>query len=444
MITVSLPLSSYHRSQEIWLIISLLFLAIMGGWITTYWLVFLLLGLSVYLGWHLYNAYRLLQWFFYPKKIILPEAVGIWGEIFNHCYHWQQRNRKRKRKLSTMLKRVRRFTAAMPDASVILSAEQEIEWFNKASRKLLGFRSPQDLGQPIINLIRYPNFHHYLNHYQTQDSVKLVSPINPNMMLRINVVPYAGHRYLLLARDVTQLHRLEQVRRDFVANVSHELRTPLTVIAGFLETMSDSDDEPLKNWQRPLFLMNQQVSRMRSIVEDLLLLSRLESEYYQTTTEPVIVAELLEEIYYDAEALDQDNKYIFILQLDQELVLEGNAEELRSAFSNLVFNAVRYTPEGGEITLRCYQDERGAHVAISDTGEGIASEHIPRLTERFYRVDVGRSRNQGGTGLGLAIVKHVLNRHNAQLHIESTVGKGSLFRCDFPTQSICKSESSEF
>ncbi|OUD11753.1 hypothetical protein TPSD3_16430 [Thioflexithrix psekupsensis] len=422
-----------------WLIIALFFIALMGGWLSTHWLLFLCLGLSFYLAWHLYNAYRLLQWFSHPKKITLPEAVGIWGEIFDHCYHWQQRNRKRKRKLSTMLKRVRRFTAAMPDASVILSAEQEIEWFNKASRKLLGFRSPQDLGQPIVNLIRYPNFRHYLNHYQQQDSVKLVSPINPNMMLRINIVPYAGHRYLLSARDVTQLHRLEQVRRDFVANVSHELRTPLTVIAGFLEAMTDSDDESLKNWQRPLFLMNQQVLRMRSIVEDLLLLSRLESENYQIVTEPVLLAELLEEIYHDAEALDQENKHVFILKLDPELALEGNAEELRSAFSNLVFNAVRYTPEGGEITLHCYQDERGAHVAVSDTGEGIAAEHIPRLTERFYRVDVGRSRNQGGTGLGLAIVKHVLNRHGAQLHIESVVGKGSLFRCDFPLHAICKS-----
>lgn len=438
MIKVILPLSSYHRGQEMWLIIALLFITIMGGWITTYWLFSFLLGLGFYLGWHLYNCYLLLQWFAYPKKMLLPESIGIWGEIFNHCYHWQQRNRKRKRKLSTMLKRVRRFTAAMPDASVILSSEQEIEWFNKASRKLLGFRSPQDLGQPIVNLIRYPNFRYYLNHYQTQDSVKLVSPINPNIMLRINVVPYAGHRYLLLARDVTQLHHLEQVRRDFVANVSHELRTPLTVIAGFLETMSDSDDELLENWQRPLFLMNQQVSRMRSIVEDLLLLSRLESETHHSTTEPVIVAELLEDIFYDAQVLAQDKKHVFILQLDQELALEGNAEELRSAFSNLVFNAVRYTPAGGEITLRCYQNNQGAYVAVSDTGEGIAPEHIPRLTERFYRVDVGRSRNQGGTGLGLAIAKHVLSRHGAQLHIESVVGKGSLFRCDFPRQSICK------
>ncbi len=440
-----LEVSDYRWYQEFWFVLVLFVVGQVLGWFTGLWLTFLVLTFVLYIGWHLYNLYRLNLWLAYPKKNNLPEAMGLWGEIFDRCYRLHQRNRKRKRKLSNMLKRVRRFTAAMPDASVILNANQEIEWFNKASRKLLGFRSPQDLGQAIGNLIRYPSFQTFLNQLNEKESLKFVSPANNNIMLRINVVPYAGNHYLLLARDVTQLHRLEQVRRDFVANVSHELRTPLTVIAGFLETMSD-DEEYASQWERPLLLMNQQVARMRNIVEDLLLLSRLEGENHELSTEPVVVAELVQEIYQEALALSEEQglRHQFNLELDHDLLLMGHAEELRSAFSNLVFNAVRYTPSGGQIRLRWYCDEYGAYFTVIDSGEGIAPEHIPRLTERFYRVDVGRSRSQGGTGLGLAIVKHVLNHHGAQLHIESTVGEGSVFCCDFPVRMITQLSEDDF
>lgn len=435
-----LQISGFRWHQEAWLIVALVVLILISGTLTEGWYSSIILAGAAYLGWHLYNIYRLNCWLAHPKKSMLPEAVGIWGEIFDRCYRLHQNNRKRKRKLSTMLKRVRRFTAAMPDASIILSPEQEIEWFNKAARKLLGLQSPQDIGQSITNLIRYPSFQAYLKDIQSTDSLKIVSPLSPSMMLRINIVPYAGNRYLMLARDVTQLHCLEQVRRDFVANVSHELRTPLTVITGFLETLSDSEEECAQHWARPLLLMSQQAARMRNIVEDLLLLSRLEGENSIHATEPVMVAELLQEIQHEAQLLSQEHGHTFTLSADPDLVIAGKHEELRSAFSNLVFNAVRYTPEAGQICLYWYRDEAGAHFAVSDTGEGIALEHIPRLTERFYRVDVGRSRSQGGTGLGLAIVKHVLNRHGAQLHIESVVDQGSTFRCDFPPQLICTFE----
>jgi two-component system phosphate regulon sensor histidine kinase PhoR len=253
-------------------------------------------------------------------------------------------------------------------------------------------------------------------------------------MLSVSVIPYGDNQHLLLGHDITQLHRLEQIRSDFIANVSHELRTPLTVIAGFLETMRDAED-CTQEFQRPLLLMAQQTARMRNIVEDLLFLSRLESEPATDRGTPVVVADLLKTIYEEAQVLSGEQHHI-TLEVDETVIIYGHTEELHSAFSNLVYNAVRYTPPGGDISIRWYQDAEGIHLAVHDTGEGIAPEHLPRLTERFYRIDVGRSRLQGGTGLGLAIVKHVLNRHKGHLHIESEVGKGSLFRCDFsPTMN---------
>jgi two-component system phosphate regulon sensor histidine kinase PhoR len=314
---------------------------------------------------------------------------------------------------------------------VVLGPRYEIEWFNKAAIQLLGLQSPRDRGQPITNLIRYPSLHNYLSQANFEDtSIKFISPSNPSMMLSVSVIPYAETQHLLLARDITHLHRLEQIRSDFIANVSHELRTPLTVISGFMETLQDAQMGP--EFERPLLLMAQQTARMRNIVEDLLLLSRLESETATPGGEPVEVEEMLRSIYEEAKILSGEQRHQITLTVEEDLIIYGHSEELRSAFSNLVFNAVRYTPAGGEISIRWYSDEEGIHFAVSDTGEGIAPEHLPRLTERFYRVDVGRSRHHGGTGLGLAIVKHVLNRHQGLLHIESKIGQGSLFRCDFP------------
>jgi two-component system phosphate regulon sensor histidine kinase PhoR len=416
--------------QEFWrllgLIVGMLFIGLLTGQIV----LFLFIAILIYLSWHLYNLYRLERWFTHSKKFYPPEAVGIWGEVFYHFYRLQQRNRKRKRKLSAILKRFKKSTAAMPDAAVVLGQNFEIEWLNKAAHRLLGLQSPQDRGKPITNFIRSPAFCQYLGNADDKTSINLASPADPNIILRMCVVPYAGNQHLLLARDVTQIHRLEQIRSDFIANVSHELRTPLTVINGFLETMRDEDCP--KKWERPLLLMAQQTARMRNIIEDLLLLSRLESEQTVNMTQPVAVADMLNTICEEAQLLSGDKKHHITLEADKDLTINGHAQELRSAFSNLVFNAVRYTPAGGDIKVRWFSDKKGRHFEVSDTGEGIAPEHLPRLTERFYRVDVGRSRSQGGTGLGLAIVKHVLNRHQGQLRIDSTLGEGSTFWCDFP------------
>ncbi|MDY6993082.1 MAG: phosphate regulon sensor histidine kinase PhoR, partial [Pseudomonadota bacterium] len=342
----------------------------------------------------------------------------------------QKRNRKHKRKLSALLKRFKRSTAAMPDAAVVLGPDYEIEWFNHSAQQLLGLQ-PQDKGQPIRNLIRYPAFGHYLVQTEEQEHIDFVSPINPELMLRVNIVPYTGQRSLLLARDITNFHRLEQIRRDFVANLSHELNTPLTVIGGFVEIMSDAEDSCDAQCQRSLALIGQQVTRMRSIIDDMLLLSRLESAPPTDEGEIIKVTQILKSIYEEAHVLSGERNHNITLDVDEHLTLIGRSEELRSAFSNLVSNAIRYTPDGGQIHLRGYQDEQHVYVEVRDSGEGIAPEHIPHLTRRFYRVDTGRSRSQGGTGLGLAIVKYVLLRHHGELDIESIVGVGSSFRCTF-------------
>ncbi|MEN8215781.1 MAG: phosphate regulon sensor histidine kinase PhoR [Pseudomonadota bacterium] len=416
--------------QEFWRLLGLIVGMLFIGFLTGQIVLFLFIAILIYLSWHLFNLYRLEHWFTHSKKIYPPEAVGIWGEVFYHFYRLQQRNRKRKRKLSAMLKRFKKSTAAMPDAAVVLGQNFEIEWLNKAAHRLLGLQSPQDIGKPITNFIRSPAFSQYLANDDEKSAINLASPTDPNIILRMHIVPYAGNQHLLLARDVTQIHLLEQIRRDFIANVSHELRTPLTVINGFIETMRGEDCP--KEWERPLLLMAQQTARMCNIIEDLLLLSRLESAPAMEMTQPIVVADMLKSICEEAQILSGEKNHHISLDADKNLSLNGYAQELRSAFSNLVFNAVRYTPAGGSIKLRWYQDKKGRHFEVRDTGEGIAPEHLPRLTERFYRVDVGRSRSQGGTGLGLAIVKHVLNRHQGELRIESTVGEGSTFWCDFP------------
>ena len=255
-----------------------------------------------------------------------------------------------------------------------------------------------------------------------------------------SVVRYGKEHLLLVARDVTPIHRLDQVRRDFVANVSHELRTPLTVISGFLETMSEEHSsypqQWARQWGRSVHLMRQEAARMQHLVEELLLLSRLEMDKGMHRREVIAVSGMLAMISEEAIALsgtlNGEPRHIFSVVADTGVRLCGNNTELRSAFSNLIFNAVQYTPSHGEINVRWYADASGAHLEVQDTGLGISAEHIPRLTERFYRVDTARSRDSGGTGLGLAIVKHVLNRHDAQLRIESELGEGSTFICDFP------------
>ena len=405
----------------------------------------LLMGGTTYLGWNLYNLHRLNRWLTQGRKLQPPEAPGIWGEVFHHLYLLQKRNRNRKRKLKSYLKRFRESTAVTPDATVVLGERWEILWWNDAATRLIGLRHPQDVGQMVGNLIRIPLFGDYIHRGEFDEAIEIPSPIDASVRLSVRVVPYGKGQRLVVARDVTLLHQLEQVRRDFVANVSHELRTPLTVIRGFLENLIDAAEEDsalpngggeggmaAKQWRRSLTLMHQQSERMEQIVEDLLLLSRLESGERPNGGSVIDLQAMIGSIVEEARALSGERHHRIDVQLDSKVELRGNPKELRSAFSNLVFNAVQYTPPGGLITIEWGAVEEGRRLRVSDTGEGIAAHHIPRLTERFYRVDVGRSRERGGTGLGLAIVKHVLSRHRARLQVESSPGKGSRFSCIFP------------
>lgn len=426
--------------QELWRAAGLLFIAVLTGLMIGEVAWTLLAGMAVYLGWHLYQLARLERWLRTKHTPTPPEGVGIWGEVFHHLYRQQLRHKRRKRKLRGLLKRFEEATAAMPDGAVVLGPNDQIEYMNEAACRLLGLQAHQDLGQRVANLVRHPSFMAYLAKGDYREGVQFPSPANERIVLSVRIVPYGKDQRLLIARDVTRLHRLELMRRDFVANVSHELRTPLTVVGGFVETLADGDDPCAQQWGRSLELMKQQTSRMQRIVEDLLLLSRLETDTRGASRDPVSVPAMLAAIREDAEALSGERKHTITLEADAALWLKGSDGELRSAFSNLVFNAVKYTPEGGKINVRWYADEKGAHLEVIDTGVGIAPHHIPRLTERFYRVDVGRSRASGGTGLGLAIVKHVLNRHDGKLRIESEVEKGSKFICDFPLNMVVRRE----
>lgn len=419
-------------SAEIWRIIGLLVIGLVVGLIFDYVLISLFLSTLFYLAWHIYNLVRLDRWLRQGKKSDLPQAGGVWGEIYYQLHRLQQRNRKRKRKLAAQLNRFQESTAAMPDAMVVLNEIGGIEWWNEAATRLLGLRSPQDLGQRIDNLVRFPAFTQYLAADNFSERVEMPSPNDDRIMLSVQIISYGNNQRLFVARDVTPLHRLEQIRRDFIANVSHELRTPLTVMVGFLETILDADSDIAKSWGRSLHLMQQQAQRMQRIVEDLLLLSRLESNQKVTNETEVQVPPLLFAIREEALALSGDKRHRIELNIDSDLWLKGSETELRSAFSNLVFNAVQYSPADATIYLYWHAENDHVYFSVRDTGIGIAAHHIPRLTERFYRADTGRSRENGGTGLGLAIVKHVLNRHQAQLQIESEVGKGSKFTCVFP------------
>lgn len=405
----------------------------------------ILTGVCLYLIRHLKYLNQLTKWLAQSKSTEPPEGTGAWFDIFNRIYELQKRNKSQKIILASALTRFQEAASAMPDAMVILTQEGKIEWFNQAAKRLLGLKSPQDIDQHITNLIRYPVFKKYLREEEKDpQGVEIRSPLDESLILQVRIMPYGKGKALLDARDVTRVSQLEQVRRHFVANISHELRTPLTVLAGYVETLLATENSKDNQWHEPMKHMRSQTSRMQGIVKDLLLLTRLENYSEVIAGSPVNVAELIEMLLEEAKMLGHDKKQALTADYDTSLQIIGKREYLQSAFSNLVSNAVRYTPKGGNIHIKWYKDESGAHFVVEDTGMGVSSADIPRLTERFFRVDEARSRETGGTGLGLAIVKHVLNGHDANLSVESELGKGSRFSCNFPVSRIDVPKSLEF
>ena len=398
----------------------------------------LALGLALYLAWTLKQLLRLHRWLReHQPDQPPPDGYGLWGEVFDSIYHMQRRDQRARGRLQAVIDRVQESTAALRDAVIMLDADGNLEWWNRAAETLLGLKTPQDSGQPVTNLIRHPRFKEYFEQEQYAEPLEIPSPVNDRLRVQFLITRYGNNEHLMLVRDVTRIHQLEQMRKDFVANVSHELRTPLTVITGYLETLLDNVEDVNPRWKRALQQMEQQGVRMQTLLNDLLLLAKLEATDYPSDNLPVSVTTLLQSIVSDAKALSGPRNQTISLDIEDDVLLKGSEAELRSAFSNLVFNAVKYTPEQGTIRVRWWADAQGAHLRVQDSGIGIDAKHLPRLTERFYRVDSSRASNTGGTGLGLAIVKHVLLRHRATLEISSVPGHGSTFTCHFAaTQAV--------
>lgn len=416
----------------------ILLISAITGIITSHFFACLSLGLVLYIIWFHQRLYELRK---HLREIDLRgdyEFQGILDDILHDFNRVRVHYQDRCRNLLAHLKRYQTATKALPDAVILLGENGRIEWANDKASDYLGINWPQDEGHRISNLLRDPRLADMLQDTQSidaDDRLELALSLNQDRYLEFRVVPYGDDQSLLVARDITEIHKSTQMRKDFIANASHELRTPLTVIAGYLEAIeNDRSDAKTSRWSDIVGKMRAHAVRMQRLIEDLLKLSALES--VRSTWDEVTVSELLSTVFNEAKILSGEMEHIFYMETNPNLWLKGNQQELYSAFSNLVFNAVQYTPEKGVIRIRWYEKDGNARMEVTDSGDGISSEHIPRLTERFYRVDKGRSRDRGGTGLGLAIVKHVLVNHNATLEIESKPGKGSTFRCIFLQKNV--------
>ena len=407
------------------------------GWAADEFWLGLAATLAIWLGVQFYQLFRLEHWLRNRGRVEPPNPGGPWGDVVAQVVRLHRRKGFHKQRVIHIFRELRRSTAAMPDGVIVLNAANEITWFNRMAGHLLGLRRKVDFGLRIDNLLRQPEFARYLGARHFDAPIVVRAGRTPEGHLALQLVPYGDQQKLLLVRDVTRENLVAAMRRDFVANASHELRSPLTVISGYLETLA-SDPQLDPELAAPMQAMRRQAERMTAIVRDLLELSRLEASDAEIIGEDVDVPALLALLRKDVLARDQ-HPSIVKLQLDSDVHLRADAGLLHSAFWNLIDNAAKYTPVSGNMTIRWWDDIAGAHLSVSDTGAGIASEHLPRLTERFYRVDSARSRASGGSGLGLAIVKHALQRHGAQLEVTSVQGEGSVFACHFPRLRVMES-----
>ncbi|NJM32447.1 MAG: phosphate regulon sensor histidine kinase PhoR [Limnobacter sp.] len=404
-----------------------------GSWLGLLFMALLLKGLD------LVNRHKFHLWLDDFTLENVPLLAGVWDDMAAKLFRVLKLQQKQQQALSNALISFRTAAQALPDGVVTLDAAGHIIWCNSTAQKHLGLRLTSDIGFPLINIVRDPQFVHYLSGNAWEQTLVIHSPRSNGKILSVQAVGYGDQQVLVLSRDITKIERLEAMRRDFIANVSHELKTPLTVLSGFLETFRDM---PLSPEQRTQYLemMANQAVRMQNLVEDLLTLSALESGT-QAESETVNLSELALHLANEAQQISGGQHRIVAEQIEHNLLAQGSEQEIRSAFSNLVTNAVRYTPQGGTIrlTLQQGEDDLGQPISsftVTDSGIGIQPEHIPRLTERFYRVDRSRSRESGGTGLGLAIVKHITSRHHGELKIRSTPGTGSTFEIQLPLAGV--------
>lgn len=421
--------------KEFWRLAAALAIGLVIGALTGLGGSAVFIALCCYLAWHAWKLRRLAHWLMYRRKPDPQFGSDIWGEIYYQIQRRKARARKRERKLKGVIRLYRESSAAMPDATLVLRGDNTIEWMNDAASVMLGLKGDMDIGHRIDNLVRHPDFIAFLHGGDYSESLELVSPIDEEKVMEIHIVPYGDDQRLLVARDITRLHRLEAMRRDFIANVSHELSTPLTVISGYLESLGEKPHQA-PQFDQAVRQMRRQAERMTSLVSDLLQLSRLETNDSREPEMEINVVGMLRGLVTDAGVMDPERQHHITLEADETVALRGVNHHIYSAFSNLIRNAVQYTPDGGQIAVRWSGDAAGACFEVRDTGIGVPASAISRLTERFYRVDTGRSRALGGTGLGLSIVKHVLRNHQARLQIESAAGKGSIFRCRFPAERV--------
>ena len=396
----------------------------------------LVAGLALYIVWSTRQLFALYAWLVREEHTEPPDSVGLWGEFYTRLEHLFQKERRAQDNLQSIIVRAQQSVNALEDVVVLIDQHGYLEYWNHAAGRHLGFRADKDLGQPLTNLIRHPRFTDYLTKGDFREPLEIPSPVDDNRILQLRITEFGVGDQLILAHDVTRIHHLEQMRKDFVANVSHELKTPLTVLKGYLETLLDTIPEEQTRLRRALTQMDTQSQRMEALVQDLLLLSRLENTEADNLQQAVAVHGMLQRMRESALALAPEKQQTIELDVPENARLIANPAELESAFGNLIINAVKYTPADGVIRIHWWQDADGAHLSVRDTGIAIDPAPIPRLTERFYRPDNSRVTQTGGTGLGLAIVKHVMIRHNGRLEIKSELGKGSNFTCHFPASRL--------
>lgn len=424
-----------HLVDDVRRALIILVLAGIIGLLTHAFFLCISLGLLLFCALQFRSLYLANQWIVHAPQATPPELPGVWGALLSNVYRMQRRERQMQAEMVSLIDRAQSSLMAIDEAFILIDHQQQLEWWNPAAERLLGFKFG-DQQRHILTILRHPDFSDYFYHLdQHPDGIVLPSALHADQFIELKLRRFGFESYLLIAYDVTRIHKLEQMRKDFVDNVSHELRTPLTVLSGYLETLSEQDDMPGR-WRRAFDQMQQQTRRMNALVNDLLLLSRLENESLKSKTHIINMAELMNQLFDDAQGYNTEYGHTLNLHLDSHCDLIGSDMELASAFGNLITNAIKYTPPHGTITIAWQDRGDEAIFSVQDTGIGINPTHLPRLTERFYRVDSGRSRETGGTGLGLAIVKHVLAQHDAHLEIESQEQLGSTFRAVFPKHRL--------
>ncbi|PSD39787.1 phosphate regulon sensor histidine kinase PhoR [Acinetobacter radioresistens] len=421
--------------QDLRLLVFLLLVASLIGFGIGYFWSCIFIGFVVFFAFQLRSLYLVNEWISNRPYDAPPNLNGIWGALLFNVYRAQRRERIVQAEMVGLIDRAQSSLVALSEAVMLIDDLNQIEWFNPATEKLLGIQ-PLDRGRNLLTILRQPIFIEYFQNIdQAPDGIKMKSPVHEDHYVQIKLTRFGGESHLLVAYDVTRMQNLEQMRKDFVDNISHELRTPLTVLSGYIETFTDQEDLNPR-WKRAFDQMQAQTKRMNSLVNDLLLLSRLENNKKIAKNQIVEMPGLMNQLFDDAQAYNVDYGHTLNLDIDSHCDLIGSEMELASAFSNLITNAIKYTPKGGTITIGWHDDAEHGYFTVQDTGIGIDPRHLPRLTERFYRVDSARSRQTGGTGLGLAIVKHVLMQHNAYLEIESKENEGSTFKAVFPKERL--------